>query len=226
MPCPSGSVSHDAPPSPYPLPLPCPPPQKKWEESDNKPGIIAVGAGSLLALYFTNSIVSTIGEPWCCPVCPAGSRRWPAPLVHPPQLVCPGLPACTPTITPLRQLSTSSSRARLMKRLRHPFQGNPSEPSPHPPPHTHTTHPTHTPNPALQTASPCSAPCLSCWALRSLPGSPTHGSRSPAPRTASSRPSPMPRTRLALSSELQLWRQLPRPRPGWHPAPLPVASAA
>eukprot|EP00887_Chlorella_sp_A99_P004817 scaffold4.g4817.t1 len=34
--------------------------QTKWEESDNKIGIIAVGAGSLLALYFTNSVVSTI----------------------------------------------------------------------------------------------------------------------------------------------------------------------
>lgn len=37
---------------------------KKWEESDNKPGIVAVGAGGLLALYVANAVVSTVGEWW------------------------------------------------------------------------------------------------------------------------------------------------------------------
>ncbi|KAL4433085.1 hypothetical protein ABPG77_006512 [Micractinium sp. CCAP 211/92] len=34
--------------------------QTKWEESDNKPAIVATGFAALFALYITNGIVSTI----------------------------------------------------------------------------------------------------------------------------------------------------------------------
>ncbi|KAL4428240.1 hypothetical protein ABPG75_002329 [Micractinium tetrahymenae] len=34
--------------------------QTKWEESDNKPAIVATGIAALFALYITNGIVSTI----------------------------------------------------------------------------------------------------------------------------------------------------------------------
>lgn len=33
--------------------------QLKWEESDNKPAIVATGFAALFALYVTNGIVST-----------------------------------------------------------------------------------------------------------------------------------------------------------------------
>lgn len=33
-----------------------------WENSEDKPTLIAVGAGSLLALYFANSIVSAVNR--------------------------------------------------------------------------------------------------------------------------------------------------------------------
>lgn len=36
--------------------------QKYWEESDDKPTIVATGFGALLALYFLNSVVSALDK--------------------------------------------------------------------------------------------------------------------------------------------------------------------